>query len=175
MKTIRFALVAGAILAFPLEANAGHDPAPSAEPAELPSGQCRSGETTVFAGEVQDDFGLGITVCMSNETLTVRYSGEGDPQVVSCRIGECAGIIDFDHYVRYRLTIITLVWRDKNGEMTLTESFDAQNIGEEPVHIITSTWSPPEARLADLQPDEYPVIAQTPPLSLMALSYRNRP
>jgi len=129
----------------------------------------------VFAGDVQDDFGLGIAVCVSDRNLTIRYSGEGDPQAVSCRIGACAGVIDFEHYVRYRLTIITLAWRDENGAFKLTESLDTQNEGKEPVHIVTHSWSPEPGEFADAEPLEYPVAAYTEPLSLLRLNDRNWP
>lgn len=169
---VRFALLAGAMLAgAPFAADAaGHEAALSPQPAAHGAVPCASGETLVFSGDVQDDFGLGIAVCVSDEAITIRYSGEGDPQAVSCRIGECAGIIDFDHYVRYRLTIITLTWRDDNGQMRLTESLDAQHEGDAPRHIITHAWVPPGARAGDQEPQEYPVIAYTQALSLIALS-----
>ena len=173
---IRFALLLGTVLASaPLAAVAGLEPTPPPAPVEFGFLQCESGETLVFAGEVQDDFGLSIAVCVNDETLTIRYSGEGDPQAVSCRIGECAGIIDFDHYVRYRFMIITLAWRDENGEQKLTESFDAQNEGEEPVHIVTNTWSPAQEKFGEAEPLEYPVVAYTEALSLAALSDWNWP
>lgn len=173
---VRFALLAGAMLASaPLAADAGHQSTPSPEPTEYRALPCEAGEALVFAGDVEDDFGLSIAVCVRDETLTIRYSGEGDPQAVSCRIGACAGIIDFDHYVRYRFTIITLAWRDEKGEFKLTESFDAQNEGEEPVHIVTHTWSPAQEEFGEVEPLEYPVVAVTESLSLVALSYWDWP
>ncbi|MBE5075023.1 hypothetical protein IM511_12070 [Erythrobacteraceae bacterium E2-1 Yellow Sea] len=173
---VRFALLAGAVLvSAPLAAEAGHDRVVSPEPASYRGLACETDETRVFAGDVEDDFGQSIAVCVRDEALTIRYSGEGDPQAVSCRIDACAGIIEFDHYVRYRFTIITLAWRDENGEFKLTESFDAHNEGEEPVHIITHTWSPEPVEFADAEPLEYPVVAYTEPLSMVTLSYRNWP
>lgn len=181
---VGFALLAGTVLvSAPLKEDAGQEHAPSPEPASYRGLTCEPDETRVFAGDVQDDFGLGIAVCAGDETLTIRYSGEGDPQAVSCRIGACEGIIAFDHYVRYRLTIITLAWRDENGAFKLTESFDAQNEAGAPVHNVTHSWAPPGAESGgesggepgDVQPLEYPVVAYTEALSLAALSYRNMP
>jgi hypothetical protein len=173
---VRFAFLAGAMLAgTPLAADGGHERAPSPDPMEFGALPCETGEALLFAGDVEDDFGLSIAVCVRDQTLTIRYSGEGDPQAVSCRIGACEGIIEFDHYVRYRLTIITLAWRDKNGAFKLTESFDAQNEGGAPVHNVTHSWMAPGEEVSDAQPLEYPVVAYTPALSLAALSYRNLP
>ena len=104
---------------------------------------CQPGENMVFKGDVQDDFGLGIAVCLEGETLSVRYSGEGDPQVVSCQVGQCGGVIDFTHYVRYRFTVLTLTWRDQYGEQALVESFDAQSARGEPAHTVSHTWRVP--------------------------------
>jgi hypothetical protein len=168
-------VVAAAIASVPLGAHAGQESAPATEPLETHFAYCGTGETLVFAGDVQDDFGLAIAVCVNDETLTIRYSGEGDPQAVSCRIGKCAGIIDFGHHVRYRLTIITLAWRDEKGEMKLIESFDAQNTDEEPIHIVSVIWSPAQAELGDIEPQGYQVVARTQPLSLVALSDWNWP
>jgi len=173
---VRFALLAGAVLAStPLAADAGHERVLSPEPASYRGLPCETDETRVFAGDVEDDFGLGIAVCVRDQILTIRYSGEGDPQAVSCRIDACEGIIAFDHYVRYRLTIITLAWRDENGAFKLTESFDGQNEAGAPVHNVTHSWAPPGTESGDVQPLEYPVVAYTPALSLAALSYRNLP
>jgi hypothetical protein len=169
---VRFALLAGAMIASaPLAADAGHEHVLSPEPASYRGLACETDETRVFAGDVEDDFGLSIAVCVHDETRTIRYSGEGDPQSVSCRIGACAGIIDFDHYVRYRFTIITLEWRDENGEFKLTESFDAQDEGGEPVHHVTHIWMPPCEVLGHAELLEYAVVAHTPALSMMALSF----
>ena len=170
---VRFALLAGAALvSAPLAADTGQESPPSPQPPAFGALACEGTETLVFAGDVQDDFGLSIAVCVGDQNLTIRYSGEGDPQAVSCRIGECAGIIDFKHYVRYRLTIITLAWRDENGEFKLTESLDAQNEGEAPVHIVTHSWSPEPRDSAAVEPLKYPVAAYTEPLSLLRLSDR---
>lgn len=122
-----------------------------------------------------DDPLLNIAVCMREETLTIRYVQRGYPQAVSCRIGSCAGIIDFHHYVRYRLTIVTLVWRDEHAEHTLTESLDAQNEGGEPAHIVTHAWVSAQAGLADAEPLHCRMVAYTEPLSLVALHYRHWP
>lgn len=173
---VRFALLAGAALvSAPLAADTGQENPPSPQPPAFGALACEATETLVFAGDVQDDFGLSIAVCVGDQNLTIRYSGEGDPQAVSCRIGECAGIIDFKHYVRYRLTIITLAWRDQNGEFKLTESFDAQSEGEAPRHIVTHSWAPPHEEFGDVEPLEYPVAAYTQALSLMALENRTGP
>lgn len=173
---VGFALLAGSVfVSAPLAADTGHERVVSPEPASYHGLACETDETRVFAGDVEDDFGLSIAVCVRDQTLTIRYSGEGDPQAVSCQIDACEGIIAFGHYVRYRLTILTLAWRDRNGAFKLTESWDAQNEGGAPVHSVTHSWMPPGEEAGDVQPLEYPVVAYTPALSLVALLYRNLP
>ncbi|MGB3472447.1 MAG: hypothetical protein WBA51_16655 [Erythrobacter sp.] len=109
---------------------------------------CNPDEALIFAGVVRDDFGLGIAVCIAEQDhpegamVTVRYSGEGGGREISCRSVQCDGIIEFSHYVRPRFTVLTLKWRDENGEQELVESFDAQDGFEHPVHSVRHRWAP---------------------------------
>lgn len=138
---------------------------------------CKPGEEQVFSGEVQDDFGLSITVChvgggeAGDERLTVHYSGEGGGNTVSCVRTQCTGVIEFSHYVRPRFTIVTLIWRDKNGEQKLIETFDAQEEGSEPVHILSHIWLPRSQPSQVVEPQVYPVTSSSKPLSLLKPSF----
>ncbi len=144
-------------------------------------GECPGGEELIFAGEVEDDFGLGIAVCMTSQgeptaqRITIRYSGEGGGRTVTCLLAQCDSIIEFSKYVRPRFTILTLLWRDENGEQKLVESYDAQNEGKEPVHIVQHYWAPAsrESSIGDVP--GYHVEISTPPLSLLALSEIGEP
>lgn len=140
------------------------------------SGQgCVAGEKMVFAGDVQDDFGLGVAVCVSGHAnadqarISVRYSGEGGGRAVSCVAAQCDGVIELDHYVRPRFTILTLRWRDESGEQRIVESFDAQDHGEKPVHLLTHFWVAPGQAGRDADSVGHRVIAHSEPLSLLQL------
>ncbi len=141
---------------------------------------CKADEELVFAGDVEDDFGLSITVCLMpgtdphEPTVTIIYSGEGGTRSVSCKPSECSGFIDFTHYVRPRFTILALTWRDENGEQRLVETFDAQALDSDPIHSVSHSWAtPPMQGQTDGNQDEpplsYQVVPQTQPLSMLRL------
>ncbi len=141
---------------------------------------CEAGEELVFAGDVEDDFGLSVTVCLKSgadphePTVTIIYSGEGGTRSVSCKSSECSGVIDFTHYVRPRFTILTLTWRDENGEQRLVETFDAQALDSNPVKSVSHSWAPPPMLGQTNQnqnepPQIYQVVPQTQPLAMLRL------
>jgi hypothetical protein len=140
---------------------------------------CVSAEEMVFAGDVKDGFGLSITVCLtqppqsSEPRISIHYSGEGGTRTISCEPSQCSGIIDFSHYVRPRFSILTLTWHDENGVQRIIETFDAQSLDSQPIHSVTHSWKPADARAVDDSTDEepqsYPVEANTQKLALLAL------
>ncbi|MEP5938273.1 MAG: hypothetical protein ABJ239_08100 [Erythrobacter sp.] len=154
-------------------------PSPSSTSPTLIGQGCEATEEVVFAGNVEDDFGLSVAVCLERQAdenaprITVRYSGEGGGSAVSCIAGQCEGLIRFEHYVRYRFTVLTLSWFDENGSQRIVETFDAQAPDEEPTHALTHTWLPSSAKIgseADIDaPQEYPIIAETQQLALLRL------
>lgn len=136
---------------------------------------CQDEEELIFAGEVEDDFGLSITVCRAGrgnpqlERLTVHYSGEGGGSSVSCLLKDCGEKIEFSHYVRPRFTILSLTWRDNNGEQKLVETFDAEDQNEEPYHSVRHSWIPTHDKDDNLESVSYSVDASTKPLSLLSI------
>ena len=148
------------------------EPAPASDVASL----CQAGEKTVFSGNVQDDFGLGISVCVDANgsdgatTISIRSEGEGGGTVVSCKAGQCEGVIGMQHYTRYRVTMLTLEWMDRGQFNRIVESFNAEDPKAEPAVSVTSEWASVEM-IADGTPAlEYPVVVFTEPLSLMDIA-----
>ena len=166
-------LAAGSLACAPAEPTAN-----SVAPILIGQG-CEANEELVFSGNVQDDFGLSVAVCLEHQSeetsprITVRYSGEGGGNAVSCIAGLCEGQIEFDHYVRYRFTVLTLSWFDDYGSQSIVETFDAQEQDEEPKHGLTHVWTPSSAKIASepgIDPEqEYPMIAETKQLALLRL------
>lgn len=156
-------------------ANAAQICSDEAEVPDLHGQSCMPHEALIFAGEVRDDFGLDITVCIAETDhaagaeVIVRYSGEGGNREVSCRSKQCDEKIEFSHYVRAKFTVLALTWRDENGEQKLVESFDAQDKFADPVHTVNHIWAPRLKAGSLGDPESYPVAANTPPLSLLTL------
>lgn len=136
---------------------------------------CNANETAAFSGDVHDGFGLTISVCLSAETedevpvISIRSIGEGGSTVLSCKADACGGIINFEHYRRYRFSILTLEWEQDGSRQQLVESFDAEELMSDPKHTVTHTWSTKEARSRGIEPEAYPVLPVTAPLSLLTL------
>lgn len=136
---------------------------------------CKANETSVFSGDVQDDFGLTISICLDSQAtdgsqvISVRSEGEGGGTVVSCETHLCDGIIEFEHYRRYRFTQLTLSWFHDGSQQILSESFNAEDSSAPPVHSVLHNWSTTDARVQGLTPDTYPVLPSTKPLSLLRL------
>ena len=150
-------------------------PMASTSHVSLSPGLCETGHTPVFEGDVQDDFGLSIAVCLREEDgvvpalVSIRYSGEGGTQRVSCLAGQCRGIISLRRYTRYRFTMLTLQWRDENGIQTLSESFDAQDQGGEAKVTVTHSWKPSESIESGVPAPIFPVTPRSAPLQLLTL------
>ncbi len=136
---------------------------------------CEPGESAAFSGHVQDDFGLTISVCIKPETagedavISIRNFGEGGGTVLSCRASECDGIIGMQHYRRYRFSILTLEWEQDGARQKLVESHNAEDASADPQHSLSHSWSSAEDLARGIEPTEYPVAADTEPLSLLAL------
>ncbi|MEL7199625.1 MAG: hypothetical protein AAGL10_15040 [Pseudomonadota bacterium] len=182
------ALIAGLLCASTTVANAAAQSAPPAErqaPAMFLTAAspieslCQEGEEAAFSGDIQDDFGLTISVCIapveeggnagSDPTISIRSRGEGGGNVLSCQASECDGVIEFQHYRRARFTELTLKWYQNGSEQVLIETFDAQYPDGEPHHSISHTWQTKEATELGLDATPYPVTAKTAPLSMLAL------
>lgn len=177
-RALLLASIAAASLACtPAEGNAGDGVAANFE--TISALDCPADQKRVFAGEVEDDFGLSLTVCLSSadyaaeRRITIRYSGEGGGGDVSCQPAQCADIVKFNHYVRPRFSILTLEWRDQNGLQKIVETFDAQSLGSEPTHIVSHSWTPIDSANGDDstkdQLQSYLVAPCTQPLALLAL------
>ena len=136
---------------------------------------CQIDETVAFSGDVHDGFGLTISVCIGRDAesdvplLSIRSEGEGGSSVISCLASACDGIIQFEHYRRYRFSVLTLKWGNDGSRQRLVESFNAEDPFRDPVHSVTHIWSTKEARARGIEPEPYPVVAVTAPLSLLKL------
>ena len=181
-------LIAGLLCACTAIPNAAAQTAPPAErqaPAMFLTAAspietlCEEGEEAAFSGDVQDGFGLTLSVCIApveaggdagNEPIiSIRSEGEGGGTVLSCAASECRGIIEFGHYRRARFTELTLKWYQNGSEQVLIESFDAQDPDAPASHSITHSWQTKEGAELDLEETPYPVIAKTEALSMLAL------
>lgn len=136
---------------------------------------CLPNEKSLFDGAVEDDFGLGISVCTTTNhptvepVLTVRWFGEGGGDSVSCRIDECAGIVEYSHYVRPRFAEIRIAWTKGDKVQRITEIFDAGHAGEQPKWQVSHRWHHKHADLATV--DRFPVRVFGEPMSLLSLNH----
>lgn len=150
-------------------------PAPASAEAAVPS-LCEDGETTVFSGDVEDDFGLGLSVCVvqgSSEgqtRITVRTSGEGGGSTTSCMADACDGVIGLQHYRRPRMTILKLEWMDNGSFNRLTETFDAEVPEAPPIDEVTYHWASARMLAEGTAPLADPVTTRTEALSLLKLA-----
>ena len=136
-----------------------------------PASACGANETDVFSGQVEDDLGLDLSVCVAGDegepdaAITIRWSGEGGSDSVSCRAGECEGVIEYARYTRPRFTIVTLAWAKDGAIQRLTQSFDAQ--GETPKASVSHIWTSQNADLGSVE--SFPV--RTGASDLESVSY----
>ena len=139
--------------------------------AASPVSLCEAHEESIFAGSVEDDFGLDVAVCASNDaqaprrTITIRWSGEGGGDAVSCSAHQCEGVVEYSRYTRPGFTLLRLAWT-KNGEIQrLTQSLehDGDAVGARTSHI----WAPPDVSLE--KAETFPVQSDKGDLALMKL------
>lgn len=144
---------------------------PSIADGTAPSFLCKGSETTVLSGQVQDDLGLDIAVCLSGaadaQTLTIRWSGEGGGAEISCRFGECDGHIEYSRYTSPHLTILQLAWSKDGSIQRLYQTLERSGPGEIGTHTTTHSWE--SVGSADLDVSTYEVVSDAEPLQLMRL------
>ena len=146
---------------------------PAEEETSLP-GLCEGNAETVFAGAVDDDFGLELAVCLApagadtQAELSVVWSGEGGTSRTSCPVSECSGIVDFTRYTRPRFTLLTLAWETNGQKHRIEEVFDADG-NNPPLSEVKYSWQSPAMIAAGEDPLVDPVAVSTEPLSLLSL------
>lgn len=132
---------------------------------------CEDSESTVFFGQVEDDFGLDVAVCLSGENgehrLTIRWEGEGGGSSVSCAQGNCDGRIEYSRYTSPHLTVLTLAWRDGKHVQWLTQTTGRDDLDEPATGETRHFWQTPGTAREDAL--DYPVNTNADDLSLMAL------
>jgi len=142
-----------------------------------PSSLCAESEYTVLAGQVEDDFGFDLAVCVSGEaedkSLAIRWKGEGGGSSVSCVMRKCDGRIQYSRYTSPTLTILTLAWREggagsrDGGTQRLTQTLSRADLVQPAQTETRHSWLP-----AGAQRDEAldcPVVTTAEPLALMEL------
>lgn len=150
--------------------------APPAEEEEKTAllGLCAGSEETVFAGTVDDDFGLDLAVCVApaaadtQAKLSVVWSGEGGTSRTSCPVSECSGIVEFTRYTRPRFTLLTLAWETNGQKHRIEEAFDADG-NNPPLSEVKYSWQSPAMIAAGEDPLVDPVEVGTEPLALLRL------
>lgn len=132
---------------------------------------CKTGETAVFYGQVRDDFGLDVAVCFSgdkdDQTVTVRWEGEGGGAAVSCRSSECDGHIEYARYTSPHLTILQLAWRKDGSIQRLYQTLERAGPGEVATHTTSHSWESAGAASSDVC--TYEVVSDAEHLQLMRL------
>ena len=142
---------------------------------KVPASLCDATEKTVFSGSVEDGFGIGISICQTTETgtdptISVRSEGEGGGSAVSCKVGDCEGVIGFKRYTRPLFTILTFEWVDKGSYNKIVETYDAQSETKAPTRIAKNYWASEDMLSSEIDPIESPMTVFSDPLSLLTLS-----
>lgn len=132
---------------------------------------CESSESTILHGQVQDNLGLDVAVCLSGDaagqTLTIRWSGEGGGSKVSCTSGECEGLIEYSRYTSPHLTILQLAWRKDGSIQRLYQTLERSEPDGGETHSTTHSWQGAGAASSDVS--TYDVVSDAEPLQLMQL------
>lgn len=135
---------------------------------------CEAGEQTVLYGQVQDDFGFDVAVCISGDEetpkLTIRWVGEGGGSEISCTSGDCDGRIEYSRYTSPHQTILTLGWMADGNKQILTQQFWRDDLDAQPAFNTTHRWYPEDlswytAHLGGYE--AFPVNTSYDPLALM--------
>lgn len=149
--------------------------APASQEATSPT-LCENDENTILYGQVQDDFGFDVAVCLSggedNQRLTIRWVGEGGGSSVSCSGDDCQGRIEYARYTSPQLTILTLGWIADGKKQMVTQTFSREGMDAEPQTYATHRWYPEEQSWIEASADgniAYPMTTQDGPLALMAV------
>lgn len=132
---------------------------------------CHADEDTVLYGQVQDDLGLDVAVCLSGDEekrrLTIRWVGEGGGAAVSCDYGECDGIAEYSRYTSTHLTILQLAWRKDDSIQRLYQTLVRASPSEAATHTTSHFWETAGAASSDVT--AYEVVSDGEPLQLMQL------
>jgi hypothetical protein len=133
---------------------------------------CNQSETAVFFGHVEDDFGLDVAVCLSAgrkaRTVTIRWSGEGGGDSLSCVAAQCKGAIEYSRYTSPHLTILQLAWTKDGHVQRLFQTLERSDLSDKAAFKTSHVWE-----VAGGDPDEaasFPVRTDAAPLALLALS-----
>ena len=146
--------------------HAGHAPDRAIEPY-----LCAKTERTAIFGRVQDDLGLDVAVCLSGmgetRTVTIRWSGEGGGDSVSCEPDACDGVIEYSRYTSPHLTILQLAWVKDGNVQRLYQTLERPDPSAPATSQTTHVWEP--AGTARGEAEHYPVVTKAQPLALMGL------
>lgn len=138
---------------------------------DAPLTLCEANEQTVLYGQVQDDFGLDVAVCVSgaegNPRLTIRWEGEGGGTSVSCPFRECDGLIEYSRYTSPHLTILKLAWREGDHVQQLTQTLSRSDVQSPAQSETRHSWQP--AGVTREEALDYPVETTADALALMEL------
>lgn len=141
-------------------------PDPSAPPS-----LCQLDETTILSGAVQDDFGLDVAVCLSGEEdsqiLTIRWSGEGGNDSLSCKSNQCDGLIEYSRHTSPHLTILQIAWIKGGNFQRLYQTLQRSSLAEEAIAKTTHSWE--HVSTSEDSAQIYPVLTDNEPLALMRL------
>ncbi|MEL6529113.1 MAG: hypothetical protein AAFQ27_04075 [Pseudomonadota bacterium] len=141
---------------------------------------CNANEQTIISGSVQDDFGLDVAVCVSSKAggqiadekatathLTIRWSGEGGSDEVSCTPDACEGIIEYSRYTSSHLTILQIAWIKDGNVQRLYQSLCRPHLDGPVMTSTTHSWVAARSSLEAAQ--HFSVRTNAQPLALMAL------
>ena len=145
--------------------------APAARDASVEPYLCKPSETALFFGHVEDDLGLDVAVCLSGDdkakTVTVRWSGEGGGDSVSCLAAQCKGAIEYSRYTSPHQTILQLACAKDGHVQRLYQTLERSDLSDEAVSKNSHVWE-----VAGGDPDaatSFPVRTDAKPLALMAI------
>lgn len=156
-------------------------PAPETEEAkpDLRS-LCDAGDTTLFAGSVEDDFGLDVSICVTPDMeaepgqddpiITAAWSGEGGTARTSCKASECEGVIDYTRYTRPRFTEHSVSWEAFGQSHSIIETHNAEDTTKEPVVTATYVWKSDAMEATGEEALRDPITMRTEPLTMLELS-----
>ena len=116
----------------------------SASGKTVPPYLCDQSETAVFFGHVEDDLGLDVAVCLSGDdeakSVTVRWSGEGGGDSVSCLAAQCKGAIEYSRYTSPHQTILQLAWTKDGHVQRLYQTLERSDLSGEAVSKSSHVW-----------------------------------
>jgi hypothetical protein len=146
--------------------------APAATDTSVEPYRCKQSETVVFFGNVEDDLGLDVAVCLSGDDkakrVTIRWSGEGGGDSLSCVAAQCKGAIEYSRYTSPHLTILQLAWTKNGHVQRLFQTLERSDLSDKAAFKTSHVWE-----VAGGDPDEaasFPVRTDAAPLALLALS-----